>query len=479
MNCKFCNAQIEDDAQVCPVCNKALADDAGEETTAIEDPVVTDTVTEVESAETDSNEQEIKEETVECEQPAPKKKKTVLITAIVCSAIVLLGAIGVGLWFGVSYVIEWIEGGPFGEDDVMAKTVYTAEAEEALETADKVVAKVGDKKLTNRQLQVFYWMEVMTFVQENQYYLSYYGLDVTLPLSEQYISEDGLTWEQYFLDKALTNWHYYQCMVIEAEKNGFTLSEELQESIDGISTSMEANLSLYGFETVDEMIQQDMGAIATLDGYLNYVRMYYTGAEYGASLYLQIQPTPEEVEAYWNTNGATVEETYSVNKESGPLVDVRHILISVETSGQDEEGNAVSSEEDWANCLKEAEDILAEWIAGSATEEDFALLANQYSTDPGSNTMGGLYSYVYKGQMVEDFDAWCFDESRKPGDYGIVRSDYGYHIIYFVSSGEGWFRRSEQMLIEDTCTQILTKYMEENPLLVSYANIMLSSFSLL
>lgn len=115
-------------------------------------------------------------------------------------------------------------------------------------------------------------------------------------------------------------------------------------------------------------------------------------------------------------------------------VTVRHILVTAEA---DEEGN-------WSDEVKEAarekaESILDEWKAGEATEESFAALAEQYSEDSGSNTNGGLYENVAKGQMVEEFDAFCFGD-RKPGDTAVVfgtnGSYAGYHVIYFVGEGD-------------------------------------------
>ena len=106
------------------------------------------------------------------------------------------------------------------------------------------------------------------------------------------------------------------------------------------------------------------------------------------------------------------------------LVDVRHILIMPEDD---------TSDESWAAALTEAEDILNQWLAGDMTEDSFGELANEYSEDNDGNvTNGGLYSDVYMGQMVAAFEEWCFDESRQVGDYGIVKTEYGYHIMYFV-----------------------------------------------
>ena len=73
--------------------------------------------------------------------------------------------------------------------------------------------------------------------------------------------------------------------------------------------------------------------------------------------------------------------------------------------------------------------------------QKLAALANEHSTDGGSNTNGGLYENVFAGQMVEAFDAWVFDETRKPGDYGIVKTQFGHHLMYFVSASEhdAWY----------------------------------------
>ena len=121
-------------------------------------------------------------------------------------------------------------------------------------------------------------------------------------------------------------------------------------------------------------------------------------------------------------------------------VDVRHILIKVDTSDLDSSSSTyqtdLQSRKDTAK--KKAEDLLAQWKAGNATEDSFAELANKNSEDTGSNTNGGLYQQVYKGEMVEEFNNWCFDSARQPGDTGIVYGESdsysGYHVIYFVGT---------------------------------------------
>ena len=128
-------------------------------------------------------------------------------------------------------------------------------------------------------------------------------------------------------------------------------------------------------------------------------------------------------------------------------VDVRHILFKVDTSSLDSKADDYQAklEELKAGKKQEAENALQAWKAGDATEESFAALANKLSEDPGSNTNGGLYKQVYKGQMVSEFNDWCFDESRKAGDTGIVANDaaggsyIGYHVMYFVGTDDPYW----------------------------------------
>ena len=114
-------------------------------------------------------------------------------------------------------------------------------------------------------------------------------------------------------------------------------------------------------------------------------------------------------------------------------VDVRHILIQPEASelSSDDEGYEDDVAAKKAEALDKAEALLEEWKAGDATEDSFAELAKENSAD-GSASEGGLYTEVYKGQMVTEFNDWCFDPSRQPGDTGVVETSYGAHVMYFV-----------------------------------------------
>ena len=99
----------------------------------------------------------------------------------------------------------------------------------------------------------------------------------------------------------------------------------------------------------------------------------------------------------------------------------------------------------WTAAEQKAQSLLDEWKVGEHTEDSFAFLAAENSADTGSASNGGLYEEVYPGQMVDAFDAWCFDAARQPGDTGIVKTEYGYHVMYFSSVCEHpyWYVRAE------------------------------------
>ena len=131
---------------------------------------------------------------------------------------------------------------------------------------------------------------------------------------------------------------------------------------------------------------------------------------------------------------------HSSNDNTYALKDVRHILVSYEGGTTDDSGTTTYSDEEKNAAKEKAEAILAEWSEGDATEDSFAALANEKSTDTGSNENGGLYEAVYPSQMVAAFEEWTFDETRKAGDTGIVQTDYGYHVMYFSGDNETNYR---------------------------------------
>ena len=140
-------------------------------------------------------------------------------------------------------------------------------------------------------------------------------------------------------------------------------------------------------------------------------------------------------------NGYYVVRFDSVNDNKFPLKNVRHILVNFEGGTSDPAtGITTYSDDEKAAAKTAAEEILNQWNSGEATEASFAGLAAEKTGDTASAANGGLYENVYPGQMVANFNDWCFAEDRAAGDTGIVETEYGYHVMYFVGDSEELYR---------------------------------------
>jgi parvulin-like peptidyl-prolyl isomerase len=106
--------------------------------------------------------------------------------------------------------------------------------------------------------------------------------------------------------------------------------------------------------------------------------------------------------------------------ERPEMAHVRHILLMT----LDPITRSPLSADQQKAKQKQAEDLLKR-IRGGA---DFAVLAKQYSEDPGSKENGGELPEFPRGQMVPEFEAAAFSLTNNQVS-DIVTSSYGYHII--------------------------------------------------
>ena len=321
---------------------------------------------------------------------------------------------------------------------------YTVSAEELTEDVlNREIAVCGDDHLTNRELPYYYWQQYYTLMSNYGSYASYF-IDTSTPFDQQMcMFDDTRTWQQYFLQAAITNYENVTAIWQEARLAGFQLSQEDQDYLDELDGQITVAAASYSYGSADEYLQMAYGPAATLTSYHAFVERQIT-----ASAYLQVlvdeKPYTEDADSYAG-NG--------IEKSDVKMVNVRHILIQPE--GKNDDGTY--TDEAWAEAEKKANDLLTEWQNGEHTEDSFAFMAAENSQDPGSVENGGLYEDIYPGKMVDEFDAWCFDPARQPGDTGIVKTSYGYHIMYFSSTGEHayWYVRAEEDYLNELSVSVL------------------------
>ena len=452
MKCKYCNEELVDGKPFCPSCGKVqepetevsaeAAAEMTEEAVAAEEIAESETAENMLPLETEAFE-EPEEEAAQSTKASPRKRATAVVAGIVLLSILIgLLASSFGGSIGgneptiapTSGTVEPTEpvvipsnGDP---SSALCKPSYTVSDEEAVKAADVVVATMGDRVLTNGELQAYYWQEVYMFLQEYGSYASYIGLDMYTPLDQQLteMGEQPMSWQQFLLDSAIYTWKNYQSMALEAEKANYQLSAERQAELDGMAEELENAAASSGFENADAMVRSNVGGGCDLETYRNYVNVYYTGMSYYYDRVENMALSDEQIDAFFTEN----EEHYISNNmgRDAKYVDVRHVLLMPEGGETGADGYPVYTDEAWAACQQKAEEIYSQWQQGDLSEDSFAQLAMDYSVDGNAST-GGLYENVYKGQMVESFENWCFDPARQVGDHGLVKTPYGYHIMFF------------------------------------------------
>lgn len=272
-------------------------------------------------------------------------------------------------------------------------------------------------------------------------------------LDEKYASLNG--------DYDSFDYAYYYVMAeqVEGEDGAYTATEETTAAAEAQAEAILAAYAALGEEENEEDEEAEPKAELSVEERLNAalaevgvdatcISTSSTGQSLGAyGDWLKAQSVTGEASIVANDAGSGYYVIAYIGRDYNDynLAQVRHILVKAVA---DESG--AYTDEAKAEAKAKAEEILAQWQAGEATEESFALLANELSEDGGSNTNGGLYDNVQKGQMVEEFDAFCF-EGHESGDtaivYGEAAGSYaGYHVMYYVGEGENcadYIARSE------------------------------------
>jgi len=437
-----------------------------------------------EIAEEESTAEPVAEETAEETPEEPAKKATPGKIALAIGAVVVLAAVLIALIVSggnqkkdeepavaptAADVVEATIPADGNPDDVTCKGSYSVSDEEALALGDTVVATIGEHQLTNDKLQVYYWMEVQNFLNNYGAYAAYFGMDYTKPLDTQ-LEEEGLTWQQYFLDTALNSWQQVQAMSLMAKEAGLPMSDENVTYLEGLDAYLEETAANNGI-SVEELMTGNFGPGADKEDYRYFQELYLSGVPYYQQKLTEMVPTQEILEEYFAEHEAEYAES-GITKDS-KFVDVRHILVQVKGGTTAEDGTTTYSDEEWKTCEEAAQAILDEWLAGDKTEESFAALAGEKTEDPGSQATGGLYQQVYEGQMVPEFNDWCFDANRQYGDYDLVRTSYGYHVMFFVKSEPRWTYYAESDWLNEQSAKLLEDVVAQYPMEVTYEDIAL------
>lgn len=397
MNCKQCGASLEEDQKLCPFCG-ANQDD----TVPTEEPLdpadlspEEQVVAGAEDSMMDGNTDFYEDAVHDCDMAAPRPKSGKSRIIAVVAMILVVALLGAG-------------------------TIYLLNRKSV---PKDVIAQVDDHKLDNQTFLYYYWAQFYYLYNNYGTSLSTY-LDLNTPFEDQAYDDDQ-TWADYFSKYALDSWANTMVLCDAGKAAGFVLSEEDEKKLAEIEASLTTDATENGYDSPEEYLQHAFDMTSDVASYLAYSRDSYYASAYVNSKYEQLL---EEAKA---EHSAT---------EGIHYLSVRHILIKPADT---------SSETSLAEAKAKADEIYAQWQK-NPTSDNFAALAKEHSQDTGSSEKGGLYEDVYPGQMLTEFNDWCFAEDRAVADSGIVKTTYGYHIMYLEGISDKLYQSEAETAAEKT-----------------------------
>lgn len=269
--------------------------------------------------------------------------------------------------------------------EVLFEDEFEAEYEDAFDAIDESLVPSGEEKIKFREA---------TFTKLKDALLA---LDMTYETEEE---EDSTTEET---EK-------------EEDKKDQTEEEKNAEKIEKAKTNVYDNL-LDTFTTKFDTVFVEGGTYTEDDEVSEWLFADATKEN-------DMKTSTESSDADATTQSYTATVTMLIKKpykNENPTKDVGHILFTEDKHGDD--------------YKEDAKKLLEEFKKGEMTKDAFEKLGLENTAD--SNV---FYDHVAKGDMVEEFENWLFDESRKVGDVDIVTTTYGDHIMYFVGEGKAvWY----------------------------------------
>lgn len=272
-----------------------------------------------------------------------------------------------------------------------------AKNDEVKVKTEDYVATVNKEKITQSEYMYFLMgvknnVESMNYVQDEEASKALWAGNLGDKPAEEYAKEI-----------ALENAREFKLLLVAAKEAGYKADEEevkaANEELDTYVATLGAGEE--GIKKYEEQYGISVAVVKAINSDFSLVQKYYT------EKLMNAQFTDAELKKFYEDNLKSYEQ-----------VRVKHVLFMT----VDGATRQPLSEEKQEAAKKNADAILARVKAG----EDIAALAKEFSEDGGSKDSGGEYTFA-RGKMVKAFEDWSF--GAKVGDAGVVKTEYGYHVI--------------------------------------------------
>jgi len=272
--------------------------------------------------------------------------------------------------------------------------------------------KIGDVRYSPAEVSCYYKMSYNALY--NSLYSSYgelasYILNPNTPLKDQQYSETQ-SWADYLYEQTLDNMQQVTALCREAEKNGFALSEEEQQSVEASVSQMRAYALSGGYPDLDSFLVANYGGKGMSEKVFRKVSTQMALADAYAA----------HVQEGFTYTGAQLEDYYSANADD---LDYFNYYLYFISSSNDRYADLA---DDAAKLAKAHED--AAELTAAADLEDFLARVREFSESDSDLTL----TVVQGSGLSDDYSGWLRDSTLAEGDKTVIDTETGSYALWFV-----------------------------------------------
>ena len=209
----------------------------------------------------------------------------------------------------------------------------------------------------------------------------------------------------------------FDVVIAPSRKDSITFNKELSKLKTEFTSSTNDSIFIQKYSE-NKAFFGDKRATAVPEGHPKAERFQTFPRDYDTIF--KLAAVGQIVGPYVNNGNVVISKVIGFTPSS---LKARHLLIS--TNG--------SKDEKIIAAKRKTADSLLKVI----NKDNFAELVAKHTEDPGSKTTGGLYEDFLEGEMVAEFGGFC--ATAPIGKIGIVKTDFGFHIIEVMDRGASKF----------------------------------------
>lgn len=281
-------------------------------------------------------------------------------------------------------------------------------------TVNGTFIEVAGEKVSRLEFDYNYNLMRNSYITQNSYYLSMFGIDLSGDLSTQMYT-DTLTFRDYFEQLAVENIAGNKALRDKMNEAGFTYdtSEEYAKYEEALKEAAAA-----AGMTEKAYIQQLYGTYATASRVKGFVTETMKLSAYYEQVSEEKAPSEADIQAYY---GEHADEYDSVNYR---IITVNAELPTEPTDLADPADEAEGTEGSGSDAAYQPSEAEIEFAMGEARESAEAALENIIR-------LGDLQENVKRSAVASQLRDWLFDSERKAGDTTVIENTAS-HLYYAV-----------------------------------------------